>query len=179
VLLLNSGDILDVEISINEEKTSISSGKLGGRTGQVLLGTVLFGVAGGQIGASGRRDISLSSKEEVLITSLALEIFTRNAEYPYLFIHFFPNMKTTVDLLNSGSTGDSLPAGLIVDRDEYKQLKKWYSVFPSLRGTAAVSPSVQHGDDMANQLFRLHELYERGVLTRIEIDEAKKKILDS
>lgn len=179
---LERGDILDVQISINEERSSVSSGQLGGRTGQSLIGTVLFGVAGGQIGASGKRSISMTSREEVLVTSLALEIFTRNAHHPYLFIHFFPNMRSTVDLTSTGAVSDVVPSSVIADKTEYKQLKKWYSLFLALKADTASPLPVQEDSsisDIASQISRLNDLKEQGILSQEEFDSAKKKVLGS
>lgn len=177
---LERGDVLDVQISINEERSSVSSGQLGGRTGQALIGTVLFGAAGGQIGASGRRSISMTSREEVFVSSLALEIFTRSPDNQYLFIHFFPNMRPTADFTNASTTSDAIPSSAIADKAEYKQLKKWYSVFLALKSDAA-SPEMAKQDssdlDMAGQISRLNDLREKGVISQEEFDIAKKKIL--
>lgn len=178
-VFLERGDILDVQISINEERSSISSGQLGGRTGQALIGTILFGVAGGQIGSSGKRSISMTSREEVLVSSLALEIFTRSADHPYLFIHFFPNMRS---LTNTIATSDAVPSSTIADKTEYKQLKKWYSLFLALKSDAIPHSEAQRdsfSSDIASQISRLNELKEQGILSDDEFDAAKKKILDS
>jgi hypothetical protein len=176
-VFLRRGDIIDVEISVNEERSSISSGQIGGRTGQALIGTALFGVAGGQIGASGRRSISMTSQEQVMINSLALEIFTRDTRHPYLFVHFFPNARSMVDYVNSFNTGDAVPSSVISDRNEYKQLKRWYSILLGLKDDSAVGPSSQSSFDMADQLSKLNDLKERGVITQQEFEEAKKKTL--
>jgi len=177
-VFLGRGDIVDVQISINEERSSVSTGQVGGRTGQALIGTVLFGGVGGQIGASGRRSISMTSKEEISIKSLALEIFTRSNEHPYLFVHFFPDAKSIVDSISLSSEQDnSTRSDMISERREYKQLKKWYSILLGLKEASTVPSSLQPGSDMADQLSRLHDLKEKGVITQQEFEEAKKKTL--
>ena len=175
------GDILDVQISINEERSSVSSGQLSGRTGQALIGTVLFGATGGQIGASGKRNISMTSKERVLISSLALEVFTRDAVHPYLFIHFFPNMRPAGDGANPNKGNDAVPASMITDRKEYKQLKRWYSILIALKIPSASAQPAQQGSspDIADQLSRLYDLKEKGIISQEEFRAAKRKILGS
>lgn len=176
-VVLRRGDVIDVQISVNEERSSVSSGQIGGRTGQALIGTALFGLAGGQIGASGRRSISMTSQEQVLVSSLALEIFTRDAKHPYLFIHFFPNARSIVDYANSFNTSNAVPSEIIADRDEYKQLKRWYSILLGLKENTTLAPSHQSNSDMADQLARLHDLKEKGIITQHEFEEAKRKTL--
>jgi hypothetical protein len=176
---LDRGDILDIEISINEERSSVSSGQLGGRTGQALIGTALFGVAGGQIGASGRRSISMTSDETVSIKSLALEIFTRNTKHPYLFIHFFPNMRPLVEITSPHNMGETIPSSTITDRAEYKQLKKWYAILLSLKDDTGKVQADRPDPGIADQLSKLFDLKEKGIITQEEFAEAKKKALES
>lgn len=178
-VFLKRGDILDVEISVNEERTSFTSGQLSGRTGQALIGTALFGVAGGQIGASGSRNISMTSTEQVLISSLALEIFTKNSEHPYLFVHFFPNMKSIADSASFGNASNVVSSSMIADRNEYKQLKRWYALFLGLKEDQGSKQSDQPSSGIADQLSRLFELKEKGVITLEEFEEAKRKTLGS
>ena len=176
---LGRGDILDIQISINEERSSISSGQLGGRTGQALIGTALFGVAGGQIGASGRRSISMTSNETVSIKSLALEIFTRNAKHSYLFVHFFPNMRPTAEITSLQNMSETIPSSMIADRAEYKQLKKWYALLLSLKENAGQAQTIRSDSGIADQLSRLFDLKEKGIINEEEFVDAKKKVLES
>jgi len=178
-VFLKRGDILDVEISVNEERTSFASGQLSGRTGQALIGTALFGVAGGQIGASGSRNISMTSTEQVLISSLALEIFTKNSEHPYLFIHFFPNMRSITDSVSFGNASNVVSSSMIADRNEYKQLKRWYALFLGLKEDSGFKQSVQPSSGIADQLSRLFDLKEKGIITEEEFADAKKKTIES
>jgi len=176
---IGRGDILDIQISINEERSSISSGQLGGRTGQALIGTALFGVAGGQIGASGRRSISMTSNETVSVTSLALEIFTRNTKHPYLFVHFFPNMRPSAEITSLQNMSETILSSMIADRAEYKQLKTWYALLLSLKEDAGQANAIRPDADIADQLSRLFDLKEKGIITQEEFAEAKKKALES
>jgi hypothetical protein len=176
---LGRGDILDIQISINEERSSISSGQLGGRTGQALIGTALFGVAGGQIGASGRRSISMTSNETVSIKSLALEIFTRNPKHSYLFVHFFPNMRPTSEITSLQDMSETVPSSMIADRTEYKQLKKWYALLLSLKEDVGQPQAIRSDSSIADQLSRLFDLKEKGIITEEEFADAKKKALES
>ena len=176
---IGRGDILDIQISINEERSSISSGQLGGRTGQALIGTALFGVAGGQIGASGRRSISMTSNETVSVTSLALEIFTRNTKHPYLFVHFFPNMRPSAEITSLQNMSETILSSMIADRAEYKQLKTWYALLLSLKEDAGQAHAIRPDADIADQLSRLFDLKEKGIITQEEFAEAKKKALES
>lgn len=176
---IGRGDILDIQISINEERSSVSSGQLGGRTGQALIGTALFGIAGGQIGASGRRSISMTSNETVSVTSLALEIFTRNTKHPYLFVHFFPNMRPSAEITSLQNMSETILSSMIADRAEYKQLKTWYALLLSLKEDAGQAQAIRPDADIADQLSRLFDLKEKGIITQEEFAEAKKKALES
>ena len=174
---LGRGDVLDVQISLNEERSSTSTGQLSGRSGEALLGTALFGVAGGQIAASGRKGISMTTKEEVTIKSLALEIFTRNPEYPYLYIHFFPSMK----LMGMSTANEAVSAGRITELQQYQQLMRWYAVFLALKdGPDFLKQDQQrpNNSDLATQIGNLYALKEKGVLSQEEFDQAKKRLIE-
>ena len=175
---LDQGDILEIQISVNEKRSSISSGQVGGRTGQALIGTALFGVAGGQIGASGKRSISMTSNETVSIKSLALEIFTRNATHPYLFVHFFPNMRPTAEAFLH-DMNETVSSSMIADRVEYKQLKKWYALLLPLKEVGGQAQAIRPDSGIADQFSKLFDLKEKGIITEEEFADAKKKALES
>lgn len=88
-------------------------------------------------------------------------------------------MKSVVDSFNSGNAGDGVPSSMNADRSEYKQLKKWYSNLFALKGEPGLAESVQPGLDVADQISRLYDLKEKGIISSEEFEEAKNKTLKS
>jgi len=181
------GEILNVQIAINEEKSTITSGKIGGKTGSALLGTVLFGAAGGVIGASGKRDINTQSHDISGILSLALEIQTTNTENPYLYIHFFC-ASASFDKMLDGKCIEkraSIPIEQLRGSDEFQKAQKWYSLLSGLvqtsQGTKTEKPSDPPNNSafISEEITRLHSLLKEGVITEAEFTAAKRRLLEA
>lgn len=133
-------DILNVQLAVNEEKTSISSGKIEGNSGQSLLGTLLFGVAGGVVGASGSRRLNSESYEETKVLSLALEIQLSDPETPYIYIHFFFADIDYSKFFDDSKADKRLSISIedLRSTDSFTMSQKWYSLFTDLMNTKSI-----------------------------------------
>jgi hypothetical protein len=169
-------EILDVQIAVNEETSQETVGTISGRSGSALLGTVLFGIAGGIVAGSGQRELSSRTTITKKISSLALEITTSQPDNPYIYIHFF------VDLLQLGNDVRGIGMEELRRTSEYEVLRKCYS---ALKGSMTVSQGSGNmsssgplgSNNIAEQLMNLSELLRLGALTQREFTEAKNKIL--
>lgn len=180
------GEISNVQIALNEEKSTFTSGKIGGRTGGALLGTMLFGAAGGIVGAAGKREISTQSHEISSVISLALEIQTTNPASPYLYIHFFCAPMSLDKLFDKNSVEKraSIPLDQLRNGDEFQKAQKWYALLSSLfesnreKTREELSDSPSNYASVSEELRRLHDLLKEGVITETEFAAAKKRLLD-
>ncbi len=116
--------LISSEISINEEQTQFEEGSIQGRSKEALLGTLLFGIAGGVIAASGERGKTSKIKTTKKITSFALEVATTQKSLPYIYIYFYKPRQIIFSKLDE-------PLGIDMDEvrelPEFKKLRRWYS----------------------------------------------------
>jgi len=63
-----------------------------------------------------------------------LEVFTVNKKFPYFYIHFYPTAQSS-----KGNLG--IDAKSVVDLEEYKQRKRWYSMLLALKNQPAQAVS--------------------------------------
>ena len=169
-------EILDVQISINEETSQETVGTISGRSGSALLGTVLFGIAGGIVAGSGQRELLSRTTITKKISCLALEVTTSQPDNPYIYIHFY------VDLLQLGNDVRGIGMEELRRTGEYEVLRKWYSALKGAMTTSPVSSNMlssrsSSGGNLAEQLVSLNELLRLGALTQQEFSEAKNTIL--
>jgi hypothetical protein len=175
--------ILGVQIAINEEKSTITSGKIGGKAGGALVGTLLFGVAGGIVGSSGSREINSRSSEVSSVVSLALEIQLADPDTPYLYIHFFFAEPDPAKLLNQDLSDKRASVSLdqLREKGAFRSAQRWH---------ALLSESIQSGKEklpnkelagstsISEEIGRLHNLLKEGVITESEFAAAKKVLLE-
>jgi len=172
-----AGEISNVQIALNEEKSTFTSGKIEGRTGSALLGTMLFGIAGGIVGTAGKREISTQSHDVASVISLALEIQTTNPTSPYLYIHFFSAESSFDKMLDKDSADKraSIPLDQLRGRDEFQKAQKWYSILSSFSNEFSASPN--NPTLISDELSRLHSLLKGGVITESEFSAAKERLI--
>lgn len=176
--------ILSVQIAINEEKSTITSGKIGGKAGGALVGTLLFGVAGGIVGASGSREINSRSREVSSVVSLALEIQLTDPETPYLYIHFFFAEPDPAKMFDQSAPDKraSISLDQLREKGAFRSAQRWY---------ALLSESIQSGKEkthnknlkgyagISDEIGRLHSLLKEGAITEAEFAAAKKRLLEA
>lgn len=174
---LTHDQILDVQIAVNEETSQETVGTISGRSGSALLGTILFGIAGGLVAGSGQRELSSRTTITKKISSLALEITTAQTDNPYIYIYFF------ADLIRPGNEVRGIGIEELRRTSDYEVLRKCYSALKALmatsQGSSNTPSSGQHVANLAEQLMNLSELLRLGNLTQQEFTEAKNRILGS
>lgn len=173
---MRAQDILGIEISANEEHTQLQSGKIEGKTGSTLIGTALFGVAGGIIGSSGKRDFTSTSQTVRNITALALEISTKDKSLPWLFIYFYSAYHTVASAFDGSQLGMSTEE--VRSISEFKQMREWYS---QLQGLVIDEKQIntRETSNLSDQLEKLSQLHADGKLSDEEYQIAKRKIIEA
>jgi len=169
-------DVISAEISLNEERTDFQAGTIQGKTKGALIGTLLFGVAGGVVGSAGERKINSITKTSSKITSLAIEISTTNQSMPYIFIYFYSAIHTISTAFSETPLGVS--AEEIRELPQFKQMRQWYSALQKSIASNKTQESVS-STDLGDQLGKLAELHRQGKLTDEEYRIAKQKIIDA
>jgi len=168
-------DIFNAEISLNEERTDFQAGTIQGKTKGALIGTVLFGVAGGVVGSAGERQINSTTKSIKKITSLAIEISTASQSMPWMFIYFYSAMHTISTSLSETPLGLSEEG--IRELPQFKQMRQWYSALQKIIGSAR-SDEQSYSTGLSEQLRNLSDLHREGILSDEEFRMAKQKIID-
>ena len=176
-IICNFDELLDVQISVNEESSHETTGTISGRSGSALLGTLLFGVAGGVVAGAGGKELTTQTTITKKIASLALEVTTSNLDMPYIYIHFF------VSLITFGNDTRGISQGELRKTEEFQSLQKWYSVLKNVSlktssSAQALNSSHLIHNDIAAQLNKLKTLNLSGDLTDAEFQSAKRKLLE-
>jgi len=173
---IKAQDILGIEISANEEHTQFQSGKIEGKAGSALIGTALFGVAGGIIGSSGKRDFSSTSHTVRSITALALERSTKDKSLPWLFIYFYSAHHTFITAFDGSQLGMRVED--VRSLVEFKQMREWYS---QLQGLVSDENRLKTAEaaNLSGQLEKLSRLHADGRLSDEEYHIAKRKIIEA
>jgi hypothetical protein len=167
-------DIFNAEISLNEERTDFQAGTIQGKTKGALIGTVLFGVAGGVVGSAGERQINSTTKSIKKITSLAIEISTASPSMPWMFIYFYSAIHTISTSLSETPLGLSEEG--IRELPQFKQMRQWYSgLQKNIASIKSQEPS--SNTSLSEQLSKLAELHRDGMLSDEEYRIAKQKII--
>ena len=167
---IKSADLLSAEISLNEERTDFQKGIIEGKTNGALIGTLLFGVAGGVIGSAGARKIDSTTKSIKKITSLAIEVSTLDKTAPWLFVYFYSALQK-----DEGATL-GISEEELRELPEFRQMRQWYSALQ--KNIASVkSPEPILSTNLGDQLGKLAELHREGILTEEEYRMAKQKII--
>jgi len=167
-------DLIDAEISLNEERTDFQVGSIQGKTKGALFGTLLFGVAGGVVGSAGERKINSITKSTRKITSLAIEITTTSQSIPWMFVYFYSAIHTISTAFSETPLGISEEE--LRELPEFRQMRQWYSALQ--KNIASVkSPEPISSTNLGDQLGKLAELHREGILTEEEYRMAKQKII--
>lgn len=170
IVEIESEDLLSAEISLNEERTDFQKGTIEGKTNGALIGTLLFGVAGGVIGSAGDRKINSITKSITKITSLAIEVATLDDSAPWLFVYFYSALQML----------EGKPLGIndeeLRELPEFRQMRQWYSALQkNIASIKSQEPSSNTG--LSEQLSKLAELHRDGMLSDEEYRIAKQKII--
>ena len=168
-------DLISAEISLNEERTDFQAGTIQGKTKGALIGTVLFGVAGGVVGSAGERQINSTTKSIKRITSLAIEISTTSQSMPWMFIYFYSAIHTISTAFSETPLGLSEEG--IRELPQFKQIRQWYSALQKNISTPR-SDEQSYSTGLSEQLRELAELHREGTLSDEEFKMAKQKIID-
>lgn len=168
-------DLISAEISLNEERTDFQAGTIQGKTKGALIGTVLFGVAGGVVGSAGERQINSTTKSIKRITSLAIEISTTSQSMPWMFIYFYSAIHTISTAFSETPLGLSEEG--IRELPQFKQIRQWYSALQKNISTPR-SDEQSYSTGLSEQLRELAELHREGILSDKEFKMAKQKIID-
>jgi hypothetical protein len=167
-------DLIDAEISLNEERTDFQVGTIQGKTKGALFGTLLFGVAGGVVGSAGERKINSTTKSTRKITSLAIEITTTSQSIPWMFVYFYSAIHTISTAFSETPLG--INEEELRELPEFKQMRQWYSALQ--KNIASVqNPELISSTNLGDQLGKLAELHREGILTEEEYRKAKQKII--
>jgi hypothetical protein len=179
-------DLIGAEISLDEEHTDYKQGTIQGKTQGALVGTLLFGPAGGIVGSAGKRQINSTTKSVKKITAVALEISASSKIMPWIFIPFYSAIKKNyldgiAEAAASGKANSDLSLGMteeeIRELPEFKQMRQWYSALQKIiASTKGGKPS--SSDGLSEELDKLARLHQDGKLTDEEYRTAKQKVID-
>lgn len=165
-----SADLFSAEISLNEERTDFQKGIIKGKSNGALIGTLLFGVAGGVIGSAGDRKIDSITKSIKKVSSLAIEVATLDNTAPWFFVYFYSALQT-IEGQTLGINDEELR-----ELPEFKQMRQWYSALQ--KNIASIkSQETSYNTSLGEQLSKLAELHRDGILTEEEYRMAKQKTI--
>lgn len=156
---VNFNDIVSYEIF--EDGKEVVKGK----AGEVLLGGLLFGVTGMLVAQNTQREI------EKPITSLKLVIRLNNFSQPQIVINFIDN-NLDFNAENYKATVNAI----------YENLRLIYSNLEIIKHNGSQSPEPQvvvpqKQNDLKDELVKLKELLDSGLITQEEFDAKKKQLL--
>lgn len=159
-------DILECEI-ILDGKTYLKQS-----TSRTIAGAVIGGAIGGKTGAI-VGGLSGKSKKVVDITNIDLKIVLNSSKNPYFKVNFFnPQLKkgqtiTDQEALENAKHWHTLVSGLVKKADREFGEKREQSIDKDENSNLGVS----------DELLKLNELKEKGIITPEEFESQKAKLL--
>lgn len=159
-------DILELEII--EDGHSVNKISRGSQAGGAIIGGVLLGGAGAVIGG-----LSGKSKSATKVTTLYLKVIVNDTKNPVLIFKFMD--------VPTGILKDSL-----VYKDALQRIYHWHGLLSVLIKQADKEINAKQAKDaslsdvnvsVADELQKLATLLEKGVITQVEFDHQKAKIL--
>lgn len=152
-IIFSYSDILDFELLENGK--SITKGGLG----SAVVGGVLFGGVGAVVGSAvGQK----KTKQE--ITEYRIKITTKNQHYPSLYIDFL-----TTGKVKEGSISHNL---------NVHSAQEILSLLTQITNSVSNSNAPQQSFSAADEILKLKQLLDAGVLTAEEFETKKKMLLN-
>lgn len=158
----NFEDLIDFEIV--ENGSSVIQSKIA----STLAGGILLGGVGALAGANGRKQIN------DICNSLILKMYFSDNGAVCITekINERPLYKNSIEYQSLSSTVDNIVSVL-----KYVKQQAEYSVYSNPKTTSTKENNKIEDTSSINQLEKLAELKEKGIITEQEFEESKKKIL--
>jgi len=119
----DSSAIISIDLKTYDSTIQESTGEISGKTGSAILGTALFGVAGGIVANSGKRTVSSTTTTSTEINGFGLELRLTPPHIPYIYIPFY--------------FGDGINPAFISSLPEFEKMNKTYSFIVSFKENIA------------------------------------------
>lgn len=150
---------------------------VGGLVGRAIGGST-EGAAGAIIGGlSGKRDEYTEHIEDTVIRSAGLNILLNDVNTPNIMILFFDSWEETLQTEEIIRLSD--PVYGPIYEESLDKLLEWESTLKVIinQNTTTEVKTPQAPSSIANELSKLNELKEKGILTEEEFQQQKKKLL--
>jgi hypothetical protein len=164
----NYTDILSCEVILDGETTYKKSNIIV----RAIAGGVLAGGAGAIVGGLSGKD-----KKDSEIKNLDFKIVFKDTQKPNFKIKFFDAWEETARTKKSIKVND-LVYGPIYQKAN-KELENWKNIFEIIiDGSNNSNSNTIQSSSISDELIKLNELKQKGILTDVEFEEQKKKILN-
>lgn len=162
-IVFNYSDIIDYEIIENGSVISETKAKNGSGLGRAIVGGAIMGPAGAIVGAATKKKKQVTTEKEIL-TSLIVRVTLDNANFP------------TVDI--KMSIPYTVPMNSILHTGIRKDAEKVVALLRKISGNRPQTQNEpQQPKSTADELLKLKELLDSGLLTQEEFNQLKSDIL--
>lgn len=174
--IVSFSDIIGVELI--EDGNTVSKKSTTRTIGGAIVGGVLAGGVGTIVGG-----LSGNSTQKSKISSLSVKILLRSLDKPSLLITCFDSRTMTIEHKASIETdGKSESYIYKIGKKNADDIKDLVSVIidriDTKIGTLPVEIAPKHSNSIADEILKLNELKEKGILTEEEFTLQKNKILN-
>ena len=175
--VINFSDIIGVELI--EDGSTISKKSATRTIGGAIVGGVLAGGAGTIVGG-----LSGSSKQKNTVSSISVKILLRSLDNPSLIVNCFDSRTMTVEGKASIETEGKLESYIYkIGKQNADEIKDLISVIidrvDNKTSEFKTTENVEKKpDSISDELIKLNELKEKGILTEEEFTIQKSKILN-
>lgn len=172
--IIDYKDIIGVEII--EDGNTIMSKSASRTIGGALIGGVLAGGAGSIVGG-----LSGNTKQKNKVSSLSVKILIRDTQYPSLEIKCFESSTMTTERKKSLETEGKLESHIYQScKRQANEIKDMLSVIIDKMDNKSKKNNFNpSSNSIADELLKLNDLKEKGILTEVEFAEQKKRILNT
>lgn len=162
----NYSDILSCEVIVDGKTTYKKSNTIG----RAIVGGVLAGGAGAIVGGLSGKDKKYSE-----IKNLDFKIVFKDTQKPNFKIKFFDAWEETARTKKSIKVDDFVYGPIYQKANT--NLENWKNVLEIIIDGSNNNNNEQ-SSSISDELIKLNELKEKGILTDVEFEEQKKKILN-
>lgn len=170
--VINFHDIIGVELI--EDGNIVSKKSITRTIGGAIVGGVLGGGVGTIVGG-----LSGNSTQKSKISSLSVKILLRSIDKPSLLIKCFDSLTMTIEHKASIETENYIYK---ICKKNAEDIKDLVSVIIDKNDNKTENKSIEnapkHSNSIADEILKLNELKEKGILTEEEFNLQKNKILN-
>ena len=174
--VVSFSEVIGVELI--ENGNTVSKKSTTRTIGGAVVGGVLAGGVGSIVGG-----LSGNSTQKSKVSSLSVKILLRNLDKPSLIITCFDSRTMTIEHKASIETDGKLESYIYkIGKKNADEIKDLVSVIIDRTdiktGTISVETTLKPSTSIADEILKLNELKERGILTEEEFTLQKYKILN-